>query len=160
MKTRDQFPLVQFLIVVAIGAVVSGCGGGGAEVPPLGIVSGVVKVDGKPIEGARVEFIPEAGGRPSSGVTDQDGKYTLSYADGVEGAAIGKHKVSVRTERAAFSPEGGEGVATEARLEMLPPEYNDATSLSEEVKAEPTVINFDLETKGFKPGTKRRVNDV
>lgn len=148
-------------VALMVSLTLCGCGGGGADVPELGSVTGTVTVDGTPIEGATVEFIPQAGGRPSTATTDAQGKYELQWSGENMGAAIGTHKVVIRTERAGFSPEGDEGVAVEARPELLPPEYNDDSTLNQEVAAGDQTIDFALETKGFKPGQKRRpVNDA
>jgi hypothetical protein len=76
------------------------------------------------------------------------------WSPDLDGAAIGKHKVIIRTERAGYSPEGeGAGEPIEPRLELLPPEYNNESTLERDVTDGDNVIDFDLETKGFKPGT-------
>ena len=78
--------------MTAFGAVMllvaSGCGGN--TVP----VSGVVTLDGKPVEGAAVSFTPEKsdGVGGSYGKTDAQGRYSLKTVIGDKaGAAAGKH---------------------------------------------------------------------
>jgi hypothetical protein len=67
------------------------CGCSEQELAP---VSGLVTVDGKPIEAAQVLFM-SPGHRPAAGESDAQGRYVLStYATG-DGAAIGTHKVTV-----------------------------------------------------------------
>lgn len=72
-----------------------GCGRSGL-VP----VSGVVTVNGEPRENVRVVFAPMASGENSNpgpfsvGVTDADGKYSLTTRDGDYGAVAGRHTVS------------------------------------------------------------------
>lgn len=79
--------------VVAMVAFV-GCGGGvdSGAVP----VSGVVTLDGSPLEGATVTFAPaSAGGKAASGVTDATGKYQLTTLNPNDGALPGSYNVGV-----------------------------------------------------------------
>jgi hypothetical protein len=79
----------------------SGCGGSNEyETTP---VSGVVTCQGKPVSNAFVNFtpLPDANratgqrGRPALGLTDSEGRFTLTtYNDG-DGAIVGKHTVTV-----------------------------------------------------------------
>lgn len=57
-------------------------------------VSGTLTYKGKPVTNAFVTFQPE-GGRPSTGATDKDGRFTLTYDPERKGAAVGKHRVYV-----------------------------------------------------------------
>jgi len=78
------------------------------EVPPLGQVSGVVTLDGKPVAGAIVTFAPQKreyktsknakgmGLRTAAGVTDAEGHYTLYYVEGVRGTFLGSNQVSIQ----------------------------------------------------------------
>jgi len=42
-------------------------------------VTGVVKINGQPVEGAVVTFAPKEGGRSAFGKTAADGSYELEY---------------------------------------------------------------------------------
>lgn len=64
----------------------------GVELAP---VSGVVTVDGQPVVGAGVTFIPVEGGRPAWATTDQTGRFELSTKGQYDGARIGEHVVTV-----------------------------------------------------------------
>ena len=55
------------------------------------------RLDGKPLAKASVTFLPEAGGRPSYGVTDENGRYRLAYSMNEEGAEVGKCQVKITT---------------------------------------------------------------
>lgn len=68
----------------------SGC----SDAPQIVEVSGVVTRGGQPVPGLTVNFMP-ADGRPSWGLTDAEGKFTLHYNKQYEGARVGKHKVFV-----------------------------------------------------------------
>lgn len=75
-----------FAVITAVG-----CGGGGF-VP----VTGTVTLDGKPLEGAAVNFTPATAGegQAAQGQTDASGKFTLSTVGGI-GAVPGNYKVGV-----------------------------------------------------------------
>jgi hypothetical protein len=68
-----------------------GCGGAGGVVK----VTGTLTYKGKPMSNVALDFTPEQG-RPSSGVTDAQGHFKLTYDQKTEGVVVGKHKVSVR----------------------------------------------------------------
>ncbi len=99
--------------------------------PALGLVRGRVTFDGSPLAGAFVVFTPQAGGRQSSGRTNQDGVYELTYLRDIKGAKAGTHKVIIAT-------------ATEQSAERLPARYNSDTTLQAEVKPGNNELNFDL----------------
>ena len=61
----------------------------------LSKVSGVVTLDGKPLDGATVVFHPVEGGRPATGVTGADGRFSLTTYTSGDGAQIGEHKVVI-----------------------------------------------------------------
>lgn len=80
--------------IVAIAAL-SGCG---SEGPSLVPVSGTVTINGRPLDGAQIEFLPEdqgpAGGRPGGAKTAADGRYTAT-TDGRWGLVPGKYRAVV-----------------------------------------------------------------
>jgi hypothetical protein len=69
-----------------------GCGKAGPVMIPT---VGVVTLDGEPMEGAAVMFMPVAGGRPASGVTDGAGRYQLRTREANDGAVTGEYNVSI-----------------------------------------------------------------
>ena len=111
---------------------VYGCGGG--NIAP---VTGTVKLDGQPLEGANVTFWPMDAktDRPSGGVTDSSGQYRLMYTADEPGALIGQQKVEIST---AVSSEEG------TTPERLPARYNSSTELTAEVTSGRNTIDFDL----------------
>jgi hypothetical protein len=61
-------------------------------------VSGVVTLEGKPVEGATVAFYAAAGGpegRPALGRTDADGAFRLNTLGDADGALPGEYKVVI-----------------------------------------------------------------
>src|SRR5215510_12808711 len=97
----------------------SGCGRGGPDVAP---VKGHVTLDGRPLVGADIEFLPEDGRPPASGRTDQEGYYELLYKRGVFGAPLGKNTVRISFYRNAV-----------ANPPNIPDRYNKQSELHEEV---------------------------
>jgi len=78
----------------------AGCGGKPAT------VSGVVTLDGKPLERGSVGFTPVAGGMRAAGVIDGDGSYTLS-TNRDAGLEIGEYAVTVVSREPG--PENAQG---------------------------------------------------
>lgn len=72
----------------------AGCGGGIAKAVK---VKGNVTLDGKPLAGATVSFIPrdKSGGRAASGRTDTSGDFQLTTFRTDDGAVPGEYKVIV-----------------------------------------------------------------
>lgn len=61
-------------------------------------VSGVVKLDGRPLAGATVMFHPRAtGARPAIGVTDQHGGFHLTTFKPRDGALRGDYQVTIQS---------------------------------------------------------------
>src|SRR5262249_11387748 len=59
-------------------------------------VEGIVTLDGKPVEGAMVSFVPEGGkGLPATGLTESDGVFHLTTFSFEDGALPGEYKVLV-----------------------------------------------------------------
>jgi hypothetical protein len=103
--------------------------------PELCDVQGAVSLDGKPLAGATVIFEPKAGGRASSGVTDETGHYRLIYIRQTKGAAIGSHIVKIFT------------ASEDNPKERLLPRYNNKSMLAAELTRGDNVCNFSLTSK-------------
>lgn len=76
---------------------VYGCG---PKASPLTKVSGVVTLEGVPVEGAKVTYVSSSGNAPAMGVTDPKGKFELTTFDmktlkSTDGALPGEYKVTV-----------------------------------------------------------------
>jgi len=129
---------------------ISGCGGG----DQIAEVTGVVTLDGKPLELVAVEFWPEIGMR-SFGKTDNEGKFTLQLDDRSRpGAYPGTHKVSLKdTWHMAddYISEGGDWVDMSAgRKSRIDSKYFDApmSPLTVQVKlGEVNHFEFEVEKR-------------
>jgi len=104
-----------------------GCGGGG---PVVEKVTGVVTLDGKPVEGATVTFVPGAGGLFASGLTATDGTFTLNTA--APGATPGGGAVSGEYQVAILKLNSTAGRTTD---DPNDPNYDPLASVSENPNA-------------------------
>src|SRR5713101_6604763 len=83
MIARYLGPTVALALIVTA----SGCSGGLAK------VTGRITYKGKPVPSTQVTFQPADGSRPSKGLTDDNGNFTLKYSRTEPGATRGPHKV-------------------------------------------------------------------
>lgn len=125
-------------------ALATGCTPDG---PDIARVVGEVKMDGKPLPGATVVFIPQAGGRPAVAETDANGNYTLEFSGGREGTIPGVNKVEITTYRRAEVDDTGKPIP--GSPEKVPVEYNQSTKLTFDVeKGKKNVADFELKSGG------------
>jgi hypothetical protein len=158
MPTTTWLPLV-------VAFALHGCGGEDGPVP----VEGVVRLNGAPVAGATVSFLPEGGGRPAVGATNRDGRFRLTTFESGDGALPGRYRVVVTkvepVELPPFDAQGEEdGERLTERFEeyqrsrrasrrtLLPAVYGraDTTPLSHEVKPDETPVVLDLSATGPK----------
>lgn len=85
--------LFRLSIVLLAFALLSAAGCGDGK-PKRVAVSGQVLIDGEPVKGGSIQFIPE-GARPSSGDLDENGRFTLRCFDKDDGAVVGTHRVKI-----------------------------------------------------------------
>jgi hypothetical protein len=100
-------------LLVAGSVFALGCDGGSKVVS----VSGVATRQGAPVPALELNFQPEVG-RPSWGITDAQGRFTLEYDAQNKGAERGKHTVSVRVLPASPEEEMGTVKADPKRKEI------------------------------------------
>jgi hypothetical protein len=131
-----------FVVIVGIVAL-CGCSSGKPNVP-FGTVHGRVTLDGEPLATAAVMFEP-ANGRPSYGVTSDQGEYSLVYRGKPWGAIVGPHTVRITTE--ALISESPDAASATIRKELLPAKYHTQSTLTAQVEKGDNTINFDLKSK-------------
>ena len=141
LMSRPALPAVFALPLLSLATIacVTGCGSSGPAMAP---VSGVVTVDGAPVENAAVMFVPEGGGRPATGLTDADGKFSLETLEPGDGALVGNHKVTVtgvKTTGIQATEDGLSGVVDPSQVKeewFVPQKYSkpDTSGLTQEVK--------------------------
>jgi len=120
-----------------------GCGPRG---PHLAEVTGIVRLDGEPLPGAQLTFVPaEPGGSTAYGHSDEDGFYRLKFSRDSTGALPGTYKVVVEL------PNRGEAEALRASGITVPPEgvklpkkYQKPGELTVEVDSRGSIIDLNL----------------
>jgi len=143
-----------FVSIVAIGLAIAGTYWLSSrllavqpDLPVLSVVSGTVTVDDKPLADVVVHLTPvfaqegkSVRGQPirlrdSIGITDESGRYSVEYLDGIAGAPMGNVRIWVETIR----PE---------HLKKIPPSYlSNATPDIRAVKEAGNETRFDLKLK-------------
>lgn len=148
-QSQVRFALAASSSMFIMTGALSGCG----EVEGRYAVGGAVSYDGKPIPDGTISFVPpDVQSRRAAGAEINNGVYAIAKADGLE---AGDYQVVIFAER----PSGRKIEADEGSSEMIdepeqyiPRMYNALTTLSVEISADQTDLNFDLEA----PPKRRR----
>jgi len=130
------------LLLVCVVLFSSGCGSEYQTAP----VSGTVKMNGKPLANASLTYQPMGGGMASTGITDANGRYTLTFLYSEdEGAIVTTHRVIIRTARKTNTEDTSNDRADPSARDPIPRRYNDATELTMDVPADGTdSADFEL----------------
>ena len=138
-----QYKDVAFLGLLALfGGTLLGCGGG-LELAPA---SGKVTLDGQPLADAAVNFVPVDGGPVASGVTDDQGRFSLATVNKA-GAVPGQHHVTITKQIVTGITEDGTIEPGEIQTEWIVPErYSkpDTSGLTATVGGQQKEHTFDL----------------
>jgi hypothetical protein len=144
------------------------CGCQGARGPAVEFIDGSVQLDGKPVDGATVTFIPAAGSGPvASGISGPDGRFVLTTAAAGavagKGAPAGDYEVIVVKMESTLVAEldpSDPGYASQADLpttptkpkSLVPSAYGKASTsgLKATVMKGRNELSFSLDSK-FKP---------
>ena len=124
--------LVTLGALLMAGTVV-GCGEGLPETAPA---SGVVHYNGNPVRGASVTFQPEKG-KPANGVTDEEGRFTLTTFKEGDGAVVGTHRVSIVAISVVPPDEEGGNLAPDVVNEPIEDDYRIESTPIPEKYADP-----------------------
>lgn len=106
MNTKTYLSLSSLLALAFIG-----CGDAGDEwtknQPATSEASGIITLDGKPIEGASIVAAPDGGQHAANSISAADGSFSLRAFRSKEGAVPGKYLVaaSKTTENDAALPD-------------------------------------------------------
>jgi hypothetical protein len=116
--------------------------GGCSNEPAVVEVSGTATHKGEPVPNLLVTFQP-AGGRPSWGITDAQGKFTLEYTAQKKGAMVGTHSVSA-VYRAGSPEDEMSGKGMTPAVKAVQAKYGDATSTPMKVEIKQVEKNLEL----------------
>jgi hypothetical protein len=151
---------MRWVTLILISGLMFGCGPDVApppELPNLVAVTGTVTMDGQPLEGAAVMFMPAGNtGYGAVGGTDAQGKYKPNTATGQivhDGVSPGEYKVVISR---LVGPDGkpikldpNVPPANLGGRESLPPKYSSPvqTTLKASVAEGKGTFDFDLKVK-------------
>jgi hypothetical protein len=143
-------PLFSRGVVLAFLLLALGCSNG----PRRASVSGTINVDGKPLERGVITFVPVNGTHgPGTGGSIEDGRFEL---DETEGPVVGSNRVEIRgfrkTGKTMPNPSPTGGTIAEER-QVVPPEFNEKSTLVRDIKEGGNELNFDL--PGIPPPPKK-----
>lgn len=161
MPLKSLLPEAFAVAAVMLAAI--GCGGQGVETVPTEMVEGVVTLDGQPVEGAILTFVPvkKGVGAAATGLSDAAGKYRLTaveqgmVAQAGAGTLPGEYYVGV-LKVLVPDPPAGNG---------LDGADQSADSFAEQAKDEPLTHLIpekfnDPPTSGIKKTVKAGMNDI
>ncbi|MCA8982466.1 MAG: hypothetical protein KDA76_01790 [Planctomycetaceae bacterium] len=147
----ERIFLLHLFSLLLVG--ILGCAGDPGEQRQLIQVSGIVSLDGSPVEGVTVWFVPRTGtpGNGGTGTTDATGKYTLQEANGQTGVMPGQYDVMF----SKFAMPDGTPVAADVQPEsvnakqFMPRKYLKAetSGISADVSAASSSLDFALKSK-------------
>ncbi len=129
------------------------CGCSGSKKPEVAAVDGVITFQGKPVQHAKVVFLPQniAGGSVCVGQTDEEGRFSriVIVDSGQDGAVVGTYHVSVTEGWPAGKPVPVDDMGQEKSppRQKWPQKYRDSASgaLKVDVAAEKSNhFEFDL----------------
>lgn len=130
-----------------------GCPAGCAQKSSVSLapVSGMVTLDGKPLPNVMVSFHPDTGERAGYGMTDATGRYEIRYTGTKMGAPVGHHLVRIESGilQNIGDTEPEKPTPTEEPV-YLPPQYNEESQLTADVRRGPNTFDFSLKSEGEK----------
>jgi hypothetical protein len=141
-------------MAIVLVQLLSGCSAG-SKPYQTAPVAGLITLDGKPLAGAHVTFmpVPEAqsgrqSGPEASGDTADNGRYSLKTAFGDAGASVGKNRVMITTRKTELDPTNPDR-SKEVAKEQVPGKYfTDQSPIYCDVSAGgTTAADFKLTTR-------------
>ena len=119
------------LVALTLLALLTGCSSK-PELPARFPVTGTVTMGGRPVEGARIVFIPTTPGlNAASAISDKDGKYSLTTFEAGDGAQPGSYGIKV----AKYDSKPG---AAPPPTDAAPVSYEDESKLQFAPDEKPT----------------------
>lgn len=115
---------------------ICGCGGG----PKQFTVTGSVSYQGQPVADGEIVFADAQGTGPTAAAKIENGKYTIH-------TTAGEKKVRITATRETGKiVEGAMGAKYPQRVDLIPPQYNTATTLVRKVGPDgDLVLDFPLQ---------------
>jgi hypothetical protein len=137
MLTRPSLVLLSAFFCAA-PLLLTGCSGSG-----LHAVTGEVSLDGEPIDGGNILFLPTEGEAKKGAADIVAGKYSIPAQQGLQ---PGKYRIEIRWAKSTGTqiPSGDPGMMMEERREAVPAKFNAESTLTEQIKAGENKLDFRL----------------
>lgn len=132
--------IVTGVLVFALSLVL-GCGPSG---PTRGAVEGEIRLDGQPIDGGEISFVPTGPGAVSGYATIVGGKYEIPAS---RGPSTGKCKVEIRWSKPTGKKVKVPSGQFDETKQVIPARYNDRSTLEFETKPGTNQYTVELKSK-------------
>lgn len=146
--TLPNLPLARRaeLVILTPILVLASCDNSRSGRTPVYRASGIVTLDGRPLDGATVTFQPsDSAGKPGHAVTDASGRFTATTFEPGDGLTAGSHRVSI--QKSGFVDKQG-NVVREIRepgdvkeVLFVPKKYGHFETSGIEVQVAPVQVN-------------------
>lgn len=146
-----------FLPPVPLALVVVMLASGGCGKPPMHQVQGTVRLGGRPVQGCKVGFFPDATSFDPTrhgfgfGITDAEGKYIIQHPQGEAGIWAGNYKVTlvawVNRKGESLPPDIKPSEVEGGVRNLFPDAYEAPSTTPERAvvrKGEPNEFSFDV----------------
>jgi hypothetical protein len=128
---------LMIVLLCCCSASLVGCNRG----PVLGTVKGTITIDGQPVDGGIVRFVPAAGESQPADSRVTAGAYSVTMP-------IGEKKVEIFWAKSTSGqPIDTASQGNEQLVQMIPPKYNAQTTLTYNIVAGEQVKDFSLTSK-------------
>lgn len=126
---------------VCLGAI--SCGEASPRVP----IDGTVSYQGKPIEEGQIIFFPtDSKASPSTGGVIQDGRYNIPKSKGPYAGVAYRVEITALGAAKSYTPNvSGAGPMVNVREQVIPPQYNQHSTLSVTISPDKPEYDFELE---------------
>ena len=139
--------LVTAAILGLLFVSISGCGGGSPPGPERATVKGKVTLDGQPVNGGSITFLPAdtTKGRVSGGQI-QNGEYSFT---GDLGPTLGEQTVKINWQKPTGkkAKDMDTGNELDETAEVIPNKYHVQSQEKRTIKAGENSFDFDLKSK-------------
>lgn len=120
---RVLIPICRLWLLFPVFCV--GCGPNSDDLPKTVSASGIVTLDGQPVDGAQVVFIDDTSNKSADAMTDSQGKFMLNAFREKKGAQPGTYKVQVsKTIEQKLGTKNADGGDDSKWIFGVPAEYS------------------------------------
>lgn len=129
------------VLILMLLLAISGCHRG----PARGAVHGEITLDGEPVDGGQIYFIPAGPKAVPAWAAIEGGRYQIAAANG---PSVGKCRVEIYwAQKSGAKVANPMGVEVEDTVQVIPAIYNDKSQLEVEIKGGANQYKTELRSK-------------